>query len=76
MASVRMLLSVSESHRGALDDIAAAATAAGMDVDACLPEIGVVSGLIEADGIDRLRTIAGVEDVQPDATFSVAPSKS
>lgn len=71
-----MLISVRESHRGSLDAIAEAAERAGMDVDARLTEIGVVSGLIEADRIDRLRMIEGVQDVQPDRTFGLPPGNS
>ena len=66
MMKVRMLLSIRESHRGAMDEIAKTAEQAGMEVDARMPDIGVVSGLIEAGRIDRLRAIEGVQDVEPD----------
>jgi hypothetical protein len=76
MAKVRMLISVRDSHLGSLDDIARAAEQAGMDVDAKMKEIGVVSGLIEADRIDRLRAIEGVQDVELDKKFSLPPGNS
>jgi cell division protein ZapA (FtsZ GTPase activity inhibitor) len=68
-----MLISVRESHLGSLDDIAKAAEQAGMDVDTKMAEIGVVSGLIDADRIDRLRAIEGVQDVEVDKKFTLPP---
>lgn len=76
MAKVRMLISVRDSHLGSLDDIARAAEQAGMDVDAKMKEIGVVSGLIEADRIDRLRAIEGVQDVELDKKFNLPSGNS
>ena len=73
MARVRMLISVRESHLGSLDDIAKAAEQAGMDVDTKMAEIGVVSGLIDADRIDRLRAIEGVQDLEVDKKFTLPP---
>jgi cell division protein ZapA (FtsZ GTPase activity inhibitor) len=71
-----MLISVRDSHLGSLDEIAKAAERAGMDVDAKMKEIGVVSGLIEADRIDALRAIDGVADVEEDKKFSLPPGNS
>jgi cell division protein ZapA (FtsZ GTPase activity inhibitor) len=68
-----MLISVRDSHLGSLDDIAKAAEQAGMDVDTKMAEIGVVSGLIDADRIDRLRAIEGVQDVEVDKKFTLPP---
>lgn len=76
MAKVRMLLSVREADHGALDRVAAAAELAGMAVDARMTEIGVVSGLIDDDKVDLLRKIDGVEDVQPDRTYSLPSEES
>lgn len=73
MARIRMLISVRESHLGALDEIAKAAKQAGMEVDAKLRDIGVVSGLIEAGCIDDLRAIEGVAEVAEDKKFKLPP---
>ncbi len=73
MARIRMLISVRESHLGALDEIAKAAKQAGMEVDAKLRDIGVVSGLIEAGSIDDLRAIEGVAEVAEDKKFKLPP---
>jgi len=71
MAKVRMLISVRDSHLGSLDEIAKAAEQAGMEVDARMTNIGVVSGLIERDRIDNLRAIDGVQDVEEDKKFDL-----
>ena len=71
MTKVRMLISVRDSHLGSLDEIAKAAEQAGMEVDARMTNIGVVSGLIERDRIDNLRAIDGVQDVEEDKKFDL-----
>ena len=76
MAKVRMLISVRDSHLDMIDDIAHAAERAGMEVDATMPNIGVVSGLIETDRIDALRAIEGVQDVEQDRKFSLPSGNS
>lgn len=76
MAKVRMLISVRESHLGAIEDVERAAEQAGMEVDARMPNIGVVSGLIEADRADALRKIEGVQDVEEDRKFSLPSGNS
>ena len=76
MAKIRMLISVRDSHLGSLDEIAKAAERAGMEVDARMTNIGVVSGLIEPDRIDSLRAIDGVQDVREDRRFSLPPGHS
>jgi hypothetical protein len=76
MAKVRMLLSVRDTHLEVLDEIAKAAERAGMQVDAKMKDLGVVSGLIEADKVEDLRKIDGVLDVVEDRKFSLPPGES
>jgi hypothetical protein len=76
MAKVRMLLSVRDTHLEALDEIAKAAERAGMQVDARMKDLGVVSGLIDADKAEDLRKIDGVLDVVEDRKFSLPPGDS
>jgi len=71
-----MLISVRDSHLGSIDKVVKAAEQAGMEVDAKMTNVGVVSGLIELDRIDLLRAIDGVEDVQEDRKFSLPPGNS
>jgi hypothetical protein len=76
VAKIRMLLSVRDTHLESLDEIADAAERAGMQVDARMKDLGVVSGLIDADRIEALRNIDGVEDVVEDRKFSLPPGHS
>jgi hypothetical protein len=76
MAKVRMLLSVRDTHLEVLDEIAKAAERAGMQVDAKMKDLGVVSGLIEADKVEDLRKIDGILDVVEDRKFSLPPGES
>ncbi len=76
MAKIRMLLSVRDTHLSSLDEVANAAERAGMQVDARMKDVGIVSGLIDADKIEALRNIDGVEDVVEDRKFSLPPGHS
>jgi hypothetical protein len=76
MAKVRMLLSVRDTHLESLDEIAKAAERAGMQVDARMKDIGVVSGLVDADKAEDLRKIDGVLDVVEDRKFGLPPGES
>ena len=71
-----MLISVRDSHIDAIGDVARAAERAGMQVDARMPNIGVVSGWIEADRADGLRKIEGVQDVEEDRKFGLPSGNS
>jgi hypothetical protein len=76
VAKVRMLISVRDTHLSSFDEIARAAERAGMEIDGRMTNIGVMSGLIEADRIDALRAIDGVADVEEDKKFTLPPGNS
>ena len=76
MAKVRLSLSVSDSHMNKIDEVAAAATRAGMTVEQRLTELGVLTGEIDQDKIDRLRQVDGVSDVEEERTVRIPPPGS
>jgi hypothetical protein len=76
MTDVNVLVSVGDSHLGRLDEVSRAAEAAGMTVHRREAGIGVLTGSIAADKIDRLRAVAGVEDVEAQREVRIPPPDS
>jgi hypothetical protein len=76
MTEVRVSVSVDDSHLGRLDEVSRAAEAVGMTVRRLEPAIGVLTGSIAEDRIDRLRTVAGVEHVEPQREVRIPPPDS
>lgn len=76
MAEVKVSVSVDDSHLGRLDDVARAVEAAGMTVQGREAAIGVLTGSVAADRLDRLRSVAGVEHVETQREVRVPPPDS
>lgn len=76
MAEVKVSVSVDDSHLGRLDEVAQAAEAAGMTVQGREAAIGVLTGSVAADKLDRLRSVAGVEHVETQREVRVPPPDS
>jgi hypothetical protein len=76
MTDVRVSVSVEDSHLGRLDEVARAAEAVGMTVHRREAAIGVLTGSIAADRLDRLRTVAGVEHVETQREIRIPPPDS
>jgi hypothetical protein len=71
MGKVRLSLSVSDSHVKHLGKVAKAAKKAGMKIEQQLDALGVLSGSIDAEKVDRLRGIKGVSSVEPEREVGV-----
>ncbi len=76
MVEVEVMVSVGDSHLGRLDEVAAAAEAAGMTVRARQPALGVLTGSVAADKLDRLWSVPGVEHVEAQREVRVPPPDS
>jgi hypothetical protein len=71
MAKIRLSLSVNDSHLKQLGKVAKAAKKAGMKVEQQLDALGVLTGSIDADKVDRLRGIEGVSSVEQDREVGI-----
>ncbi|MBD0270305.1 MAG: ketohydroxyglutarate aldolase [Acetobacteraceae bacterium] len=76
MAEVKVSVSVDDSHLERLDEVARAAEAAGMTVHGRQATIGVLTGSIAQDKLDKLRSVPGVEDVETQREVRVPPPDS
>jgi hypothetical protein len=72
----QITVTVDESHRAALGEVAAQLREKGMRVDNELDAIGVITGEANEGALPGLRTVAGVESVRENQTFQAAPPDS
>ena len=73
MTDVKVSVSVGDSHLERLDEVSEGAEAAGMTVQRREAGIGVLTGSIAAEKLDRLREVAGVEHVETQRDVRIAP---
>lgn len=71
-----MLVSVDDAHAEDMSAVADRLRQAGMLVQQTMDLLGTVSGSIEADGVDRLRGLDGVRDVELSRTVQLPPRDS
>ncbi|ALL77695.1 hypothetical protein Ae168Ps1_5333c [Pseudonocardia sp. Ae168_Ps1] len=70
----RVLVSVADGH--AIDDVAAACSAAGLQVEKVLRGVGVVVGTCDDEHRDGLSAVTGVGAVEPDREVRLDPPDS
>jgi hypothetical protein len=71
MAVQQVSVSVDQSKLDRLAHVVEEMRRAGLNVDQQLDAIGVVTGSIDPDQIDKLRKVTGVAAVEPDLTFQL-----
>lgn len=63
---LRLSIAVADDHLARLAEVAAACRAAGLEVEAELASLGVITGRAEARSIGGLRAVRGVSAVEPE----------
>lgn len=76
MPTVKLSLSVRDSHLGRLGEVAKAAEKAGMAVERQIGSLGIVTGSIDAEKLGQLGQIAGVENVETERGVQIPPPGS
>ena len=74
MNKLRVNVSVSEDHK--FEKVARAAKKAGLAIDQSLDTIGVVTGTIDAEKLETLRGVEGIDNVESERDVSVAPREA
>ncbi len=69
-------ITVSDSHTDRIDEVAQALSDRGMQVRQVLPAIGMISGSAAADQEHSLEAVDGVEAVEEETLFQLAPPDS
>jgi hypothetical protein len=70
---VAVTVTVADSHVAAIEDLVERLRQAGMEVDAVLATIGIVSGSAPAARLPAIRALPGVAAVEEQTTFRIAP---
>jgi hypothetical protein len=76
MSKIKVSISVDDAHINQISEIAKSLQSVGMDVEQTLPSIGVISGSISSDQVNRLDQIEGVQHVDPERSYQLAPPDS
>jgi hypothetical protein len=73
MPTIKVLIAVQDDYQSCLPEVAANLQAAGMQVEQWLPEIGVITGSVDAEKLSLLSQIAGVDSIESDQEYQLAP---
>lgn len=76
MPKVKVSVSVDDAHVNQLLKVAESLQSVGMDVEQTLLSIGVISGSIASDQVNRLYQIEGVQHIEPERSYQLAPPDS
>lgn len=76
MAKIQVSVSVDEAHLDRIQAVAESLQTAGMEVEQTLAITGVILGAIEADQIEAISQVEGVQHVEPEREFQLPPPDS
>ena len=76
MPKVKVSVSVDDAHVNQILKVAEGLQSVGMDVEQTLPSVGVISGSIASDQVNRLYQIEGVQHIEPERSYHLAPPDS
>jgi hypothetical protein len=73
---VQLSVTVDDGHLTAIDDVAQALRAQGMQVDQVLDGLGIITGSAPADSRPALTGVEGVVSVDEQLTYQLPPPDS
>jgi hypothetical protein len=76
MTKIQVSVSVDDTHIAQIEQVSKQLQSSGLVVEQTLPSIGIISGLIEPDQLPHLSQIEGVQSVEPEQTYQLAPPNS
>ena len=76
MNKVKITVSIDEAHINQIQEIAAQLGAMGMEIKQTMPAIGLVIGSVQAEKIPSLYKVEGIQNVEPERTYQLAPPNS
>ncbi len=69
-------VTVGDGHREHMDGVVETLRERGLQVEQVLCTLGVVTGMAPAESLDVLRSVEGVDSVDEELTFRIAPPDS
>ncbi|MGL5792920.1 MAG: ketohydroxyglutarate aldolase [Waterburya sp.] len=76
MSQVQVSVSVDDAHLPQIEQISQQLQSSGMNVEQTLSTIGEINGSILSDKLDSLYQIEGVQNVEPQQGYRLAPPNS
>jgi hypothetical protein len=76
MSQVQVSVSVDNAHLSQIKQISQQLKSSGMNVEQTLSSIGVINGSIQSDQLDSLNQIEGVQNVELQQGYQLAPPSS
>jgi hypothetical protein len=73
---VPVLISIENEHLSKMHQVVERCTAAGLDVDQALDQIGTITGSIDPGKIGHLSKVAGVASVEQAGEYDIGPPDS
>ena len=76
MADVNISVSVDDAHIDQIEQVAQCLQAAGMIIESTLPLVGIISGQVDGDRLATLHNCEGVQDIEMEQSYQIAPPDS
>lgn len=76
MSQVQVSVSVDNTHLSQIEQISQQLQSSGMNVEQTLSSIGVINGSIQSDRLNSLYQIEGVQNVETQQSYQLAPPSS
>lgn len=76
MSKIKISISIEDAHIERILEIARDLNSVGMEVEQTLPTVGVIGGSIEPDKIYALNQIEGVQHIEHERSYQLAPPDS
>jgi hypothetical protein len=73
MPKIRVSVSVDDAHLAQILEVVKRLQSAGLEVEQTLPSVGVISGLIDADRVNSLYQITGVQQIESERSYQLPP---
>lgn len=76
MSQVKISVSVDDAHLPQIKQVSEQLQSSGMNVEQTLSTIGIINGSIQSDKLNNLYQIEGVQHVEPQQSYQLAPPSS
>lgn len=76
MSQIQVSVSVANAHLSQIQQISQQLQSSGMNVEQTLSSIGVINGSIQSDRLNSLYQIEGVQNVESQQSYQLAPPSS
>ncbi|MFB2935816.1 hypothetical protein ACE1B6_11235 [Aerosakkonemataceae cyanobacterium BLCC-F154] len=76
MPKIKVSISVDDAHVDRISEVAKKLQSAGLVVEQILTTVGVISGSINSDQVNHLSQMEGVQHIEPEQSYQIAPPDS